>query len=60
MATEVEKIRNSFPDLNVTIPDTGDPLWERVVDWERVADVVQLQRSGRHNAEVMLMGAEAE
>jgi wyosine [tRNA(Phe)-imidazoG37] synthetase (radical SAM superfamily) len=60
MATEVEKIRSSFPDLNVTISDTGDPLWERVVDWERVADVVQLQRSGLHNAEVMLMAAEAE
>jgi wyosine [tRNA(Phe)-imidazoG37] synthetase (radical SAM superfamily) len=59
-STEAEKIRSSFPDLNVTISDTGDPLWERVIDWERVADVVQLQRSGRHNAEVMLMAAEAK
>jgi wyosine [tRNA(Phe)-imidazoG37] synthetase (radical SAM superfamily) len=60
MATEVQRIRSSFPDLNVTISDAGGPLWERVIDWERVADVVQLQRSGQHNAEVMLMGAEAE
>ncbi len=53
MATEVETIRSSFPDLNVTISDTGDQLSERV------ADVVELQRSGRHNAEVMLMAAGA-
>lgn len=53
MATEVETIRSSFPDLNVTTSDTGDPLSERV------ADVVELQRSGRHNAEVMLMAAGA-
>jgi wyosine [tRNA(Phe)-imidazoG37] synthetase (radical SAM superfamily) len=59
-AIEAEKIRSSFPDLNVTISDTGDPLWEQVVDWERVADVVQLQRSGRRNAEVMLMAAGAD
>jgi len=37
----------------VTISDTGDPLSERV------ADVVELQRSGRYNAEVMLMAAGA-
>jgi wyosine [tRNA(Phe)-imidazoG37] synthetase (radical SAM superfamily) len=60
IAAEVKKIRSSFPFLNVTASDTGDPLWERLVDWDRFADVVQLQRSGRHNAEVMLMGAEAE
>lgn len=59
MAAEMDEIRGLFPELNVMISDTGEPLREPVVDWERVADVVQLQRSGRHNAEVMLMAAAA-
>jgi wyosine [tRNA(Phe)-imidazoG37] synthetase (radical SAM superfamily) len=51
-ATEVKEICNSFSGLNVTSPHTGGPSWERFVD------VIQLQRSGRYNAEVMLMAAE--
>jgi wyosine [tRNA(Phe)-imidazoG37] synthetase (radical SAM superfamily) len=51
-ATEVKEICSSFSDLNVTSPNTGGPSWERFVD------VVQLQRSKRYNAEVMLMAAE--
>jgi wyosine [tRNA(Phe)-imidazoG37] synthetase (radical SAM superfamily) len=52
-ATEMKEICSSFSDLNVTSPHTSGPSWERFVD------VVQLQRSGRYNAEVMLMAAEA-
>lgn len=52
-ATEVKQICTAFTDLNVTSPHTEGPSWERFID------VVQLQRSGRYNAEVMLMAAEA-
>jgi hypothetical protein len=49
----MKEICSSFSDLNVTSPHTSGPSWERFVD------VVQLQRSKRYNAEVMLMAAEA-
>ncbi len=52
LATEMAEIHGSFPELNVTSPPTAGPPWERVVD------AVQPQRSGRHNAEVMLMTAD--
>ena len=53
MADEVQKILGAFADLNVKSPRTNGPSWERLVD------AVQMQRSGRQNAEVMLMAAEA-
>ncbi len=52
MATEVEQICSSFSDLDVTSPHAIGPLWEPVID------AVEPQRSGRHNAEVMLVTAE--
>jgi wyosine [tRNA(Phe)-imidazoG37] synthetase (radical SAM superfamily) len=59
VAAEAATFRSSFPELNVTISDTAEALPGPDVDWDRLADVVQLQRSGRHNAEVMIMAAGA-
>ncbi len=53
MTTEAQEICSLFPDLNVTVSPTDGQVGERA------ADADQPERSGRQNAEVMLMGAEA-
>ena len=53
VAGEAEDILGSFGELNIKSARTNGPSWERLVD------AVQMQRSGRQNAEVMLMAAEA-